>query len=497
MGQSGPANQASAAAFLDLGAFNNGSATTRGVITMVNGKVGDTLTVGGPFVGAPGNSILALDAFLGGPGSTADQLILLGGSAGQTLIRIKDVNKGPGALNPDGIVLVQGATSAGDFALDPSQPHYDPTLHGIDKGLFVYPLAYVGTNEELVGVPGAPALQLATMASAAEQVWSSTSPGGDSAESLRASFASGGDGPRVWAKALNGGASRLNGGRTLMGEAGFASQADVGPPMSAEVSGAATVSAFGMTYGFNTSYAQNTSALITGVDFGRHVGQRSAWSWGLSTGYLESQQSFSQSSALALYSGAMAALHGAFIAGGFYVDGDAKLTMLKVSYASVWPGAGAPGASITTFGGEAEAGWRAALGGGWRLEPSGSLSVQSSSLGAVTVAGTAVRFGAADSVRVGLGTKLEGGWRLFGAELKSDTALRFWDELAGANVLDLGGSGAGYALPDQIGGAFADASEALSLESRDGKSSAFVSGAYRWKSNYQAAQIAAGVKLRW
>lgn len=498
VGQTGPT--ASTSSFVNVGHFNNGGFGSTGVVSMVNGKEGDVFNVSGLFTGAAGQSVLALDAFLGGPGSKADQLRLSSGSAGQTLIRINDTNTGEGALNAKGIVLVQGATAAGDFILDPSQPNYDPTLHGIQHGLFVYPLTFVGGAEELVGVPGLPAAQFATMASAAEQVWSSTSPGSDAADSLRLSLSGSGDAPRVWGKALNWGASRMAAGQLSLGAEGVLNSLQAGGdrPMSDQVSQSASVNAFGQTYGFNTSYSQSTSALVAGFDLGRRVGQDSAWSWGLSTGYVESQQSFAQDSSVALYDGAMAAVHAAYVSrGGFYLSGDVKMTTLKVTYLTAWSGMGRQTGNITTFGGEAQAGWRRPLNGTWTVQPEASLAVQSSRLGTLVVSDTPLNFGQASSARVSVGARLEGGWTLGGWSLKTTTSLRGVDELQDANTLRLQAIDTGYVLPDQIGGAFADLGQSVSLDRADGRVSAFFSGAYRVRPGYQAAQAAVGLKLRW
>ncbi|MGA0601754.1 hypothetical protein ACO2Q3_13695 [Caulobacter sp. KR2-114] len=500
VGLTGPAAAASTTSFVNVGHFNNGGFGSTGVVSMVNGKEGDVFNVSGLFTGAPGESVLALDAFLGGPGSKADQLRLSSGSAGQTLIRINDTNTGDGALNAKGIVLVQGATAAGDFILDPSQPNYDPALHGIQHGLFVYPLTFSGGNEQLIGVPGLPAAQFATMASAAEQVWSSTSPGADAADNLRFSLSGSAEAPRVWGKALNWGASRLAAGQLSLGADGAWNSLQAGGdrPMSTSVSQSASVNAFGQTFGFNTSYSQSTSALVTGFDLGRRVGQDSAWSWGLTTGYVESQQSFAQGSSAALYGGAMVAAHGAYVTrGGFYLSGDVKMTALKVTYLTAWAGMGRQTGAITTFGGEAQAGWRRALTGTWTVQPEASLAVQSSRLGTLVVSDTPLAFGQASSARVSVGARLDGAWTLGGWSLKSSTSLKGVDELQDANTLRLQAVDTGYVLPDQIGGAFADLGQSLSLDSRDGKVSAFVSGAYRVRPGYQAAQGAVGLRLRW
>ena len=508
--QIGVGSGPTAAAFNDLGAFNNGSASALGLVSMLDGHVGDTLTVSGLFTGAAGHSLLGLDVQLGGPGWRADVLILQGGSAGQTLIRVNDVLHGHAALNPGGIVLVQGSSAASTFALDPTQAGYDPVTKGIDKGLFTYPLVYSGGAEVLVGEPGLPAHQLATLGAAAEDIWSAIAPGDQSEAHLALGLANGGEdaspGLYFWAQALNGGPSRLNGGQTLMGRANFAS--DPGPLAGAPQSGSlaglaqqtASFSAYGMTYGFDTGYAQAVSALITGVDLAHHVDDRQAWSWGVSTGYLESQQSFTAGASIAQYQGALAAVHGAYVnTAGFHVAGDVKMTALQVSYLTAWGGGGAdaPNAAIDTFGAEADAGWTRPLAAGWTLDPVASLSMQSSKLGVLSLSGVDVRFGDASSVRLGLGARLSGGGRIFGLDWKSQSSLTMWDELRGANTLDLVAAGAGQVLPDPIGGTFADAAESLSFAAPDGRASAFVSGAVRWKSDYEAAQIAMGVKLAW
>ena len=506
IGQDGASGAPSAANFFDLGAFNNGSSTATGVVSMINRHVGDSVTVSGLFTGAAGHSFLGLDVQLGGPGSLADELTLNGGSAGQTLIRVNDVLRGHGALNPGGIVLVLGSSAASTFALDPTQPGYDPVTKGIDKGLFTYPLVFDGGTEKLVGEPGLSAHQMATWGAAAEDIWSSTDPGDQSEQHLAFSLANGGDeaapGLHFWAQALNGGPSRLNGGQTLMGRANFGGDGlmQAGAPLAGVAQQTATFSGYGMTYGFNTGYAQGVAALITGVDLARHVGDRDAWSWGVSTGYLESRQSFTDGASLAQYQGAMAAIHGAYVnVSGFHVAGDVKMTALQLSYATAWGGgeADTPNATIDTFGAEANAGWTRPIGGGWTLEPVASLSMQTSKLGALAIQGVDVRFGDASSVRLGFGARLNGGGRIFGLAWKSQSSLTMWDEVRGANTLELIGAGPGSVLPDPIGGTFADAAQSFSLQSPDGRASAFVSGGYRWKSDYQAAQLAMGLKLAW
>ncbi len=154
VGLTTPSPTATASVFNGLGAFTNGSSTATGTISMVNGVVGDSLTIAAPFVGVSGHSVLYLDAFLGGAGSTADQLHLAGGSSGVTLISIHNTNPASGALNSGGIVLVTGSSAATTFAINPATAHYDALHNGIDAGLFLYTLADSQGNEVLIGSAG-------------------------------------------------------------------------------------------------------------------------------------------------------------------------------------------------------------------------------------------------------------------------------------------------------------------------------------------------------
>ncbi|MFN7001783.1 MAG: autotransporter outer membrane beta-barrel domain-containing protein, partial [Elioraea tepidiphila] len=104
-----------------------------GLITMVDGRQGDTFVLALPagVYNGQANGRLAVDAFLGGPGSTSDVLNVAGNVTGQTAILVSDTNAGPGALNSVGIpvVIVGGTTSAGNFFL-PDGP--------IQKGFYDY-----------------------------------------------------------------------------------------------------------------------------------------------------------------------------------------------------------------------------------------------------------------------------------------------------------------------------------------------------------------------
>jgi hypothetical protein len=151
----GQADGPSVTEFSNLGSFANGSATATGVLSMVNHQPGAVLNVHAPFVGAPGHSVLTLNASLRASGSTADVMNLTAGSSGRTLLRIANSGGSDEAPDPKGVVLVTGATSDADFALDPDQPNFDARAQGIRRGGAVYRLTFDNHNVVLVGAPEA------------------------------------------------------------------------------------------------------------------------------------------------------------------------------------------------------------------------------------------------------------------------------------------------------------------------------------------------------
>jgi autotransporter family porin len=125
--------------FTGLERFEN-----KGLITMVDGKTGDSLTMSNRPRGTDlnfrgsGRSTLGVDTFLGGPGSKSDTLTVEGTPTGRTRLSGNNVNPGPGVLNRQGIpvVYVDGNVNARKFYLQ--KP--------IDTDFFDYDLVFVPTG---------------------------------------------------------------------------------------------------------------------------------------------------------------------------------------------------------------------------------------------------------------------------------------------------------------------------------------------------------------
>ncbi len=174
--------------FTGLERFEN-----KGLITMVDGKAGDSFTMsntpGGTdlnFRGS-GRSTLGVDTFLGGPGSKSDTLTVEGTTTGRTRLSVNNVNPGPGVLNRQGIpvVYVDGNVNASNFYLE--KP--------IDAGFFDYDLVFTPTGSgrfDLKSHPGGGSHILPHVITATHEVFhQSTETWFDQTVDLRAVLARG------------------------------------------------------------------------------------------------------------------------------------------------------------------------------------------------------------------------------------------------------------------------------------------------------------------
>jgi len=157
--------------FTGLERFEN-----KGLITMVDGRIGDRFTIsntpGGTdtFFEGSGQSTLAVDTFLGGPGSKSDTLVIQGSASGRNCLDLNNVNPGPGQLNREGIpvAFVDGTVKA-------SNPYLDKP---IDIGLLKYELFFVPTGSgrfELRSHAGGGAHVLPQIVTASHQTFHNTS----------------------------------------------------------------------------------------------------------------------------------------------------------------------------------------------------------------------------------------------------------------------------------------------------------------------------------
>jgi hypothetical protein len=457
----------------DLGAFNNGSAGATGEVSLIGGSIGNVLNIAAPFTGVAGHSVVTLRADL--LAGTADQLHLTGGSAGLTSLRV--VNTLTGGLQfAAPIVLVTGAT-AGTFSLDPASTNYSIEHGGvIDQGLIFRPLTFSGGVYALdAAQPDTRARQLPTVLTGAQGVWYSTSPWLNRQADLRDALAydkSAADKTGFWMKAVGDWSNRQQ--------------------TRSYVSG-------GTTYSFNTSYDQTTTAIVGGFDMLRNHGAAQYWVFGLTGGYIGSDQRFKALGDHVSFSGGMVGAYATYLNGGVYVDTTLKANRLTAKFNAPGLGLGASNADVNSLGVQLDAGDRHVLGAsGVTLEPLGTLAYVRTTMGALSLAGGSVHFADADSFKASVGLRLNGD---VGSseqiKVKASATARVWDEFEADNRSTLTGFGPDAAVADKFNGAYGDISTGLNVFDTKGRASGFLTVGYKFKSGFNDTGVTAGFRYQW
>lgn len=499
VGADGPAAAAMSTTFAHLGAFNNGSSRSTGVISMVNGRAGDSLTISGAFTGESGHSVLVVDAFLGGPGSMAD-VLHLNGSSGRTSIIVNDVNPGPGALNKAGITLVTGVTGRNGFVIDPSTPNYDRRFDGIDHGFYLYELDIKGGTAALTSRPGVKAAHGPSLMTAAQQIFNATGLDDRLAEAItgdRLERSEHGE-HRFWMNASNWRPSRLSQAREAlwdspldMGGGGLESSTEVGRTfLSAAASG------HGPDLAMDAGYAQNTASLISGADLVRRSGPDTAFVLGLVSGYVQSDVTFNVGQDSAAFDGAVFGVYSSYRAGGLRLDGDLRGNFMRVRYAADRSET-ASTTHLRVVGANLAARYRFDLGARWRFEPEIDLAASGISADDLAAFGQVVRFTGGQSLRTSVGARLAGdlGNRAWRVDLSAEA--RLVNEWAGRNGVVIGLGEDALPLNDTLAGVYGDLSTRLDVGARNGRISGFVSAAVRERASFSAATASGGFRFRW
>jgi len=450
--------------------------TNAGQIDLSTGAAGTQSLTGTTtaFIGVAGGMI-ATRADLAGPGAAAN-LLTVASTAGANTIQVVDGGgvAGNAPLSSGGIVLVHtgaAGANAAAFTLNPGSSGYaafGPNAAGLVKGLWLYTLANTGQNEVLVSQPGPGAFAAPIVATAAQDIWYADGPWQDRQADLRDSslLTPGSLGtftPGVWMKASGDWASRTD---------------RIDPPA-------------GFTY--DLDYRQDTYDVAGGVDGAGHVGAGTGLI-GVAVGYLNSAVDFDSHVGLAdqSYEGWTASVYATYIQDRFFVDGEVKGDFLTLKTSAL-----VSSTSVDTWGGQVESGYRLPVGAG-SLEPVGTLAYAVTTIGDNAVAGTALHYGDEDSFRGALGLRYAVpvvANDSYAIKLAVDG--RVWDEFDGDNKATLVSAGLPVGIADNFSGVFGEVGGALDLYSKDGHSSAFLSGSYKFKNDYNEGKVAIGYRYQW
>ena len=456
-----------------------------------DGQINDRILAAGTTFTGSGASRLVMDASLGATVQTgcavltaADCLGLTGGStAGATQILVNDIGgSASGALNTTGIVLVDvtgaGATAASNFALDPTSAGWRADANSadgvIDKGLFFYDLVLDGKQHKLVGLPDADVFEFSTIGTAAQSAWyTTTGVWLDRQADLRQQLEGiDGSGAGVWMKIAGSAATR---DRT--------SSYDV----------------LGTTYSFDTSYDQNTVALIGGLDF-MGGGSGKAWVIGGQIGYVDSDVSYDASSTVTSLEGMTLGLYGTYVSGSFFVDGIVNANMLDYDHQNVTlapAGSNVFSGEINSLGFQVEGGWTVPLGANGFFEPLASVSYLNTDIDAATVPGSVINWDDQTSLRASLGGRL--GLDADHGTFSSQWAItaRYWNEFEGDNGLTVDSGGADLDINDDFSGSFGELGVSVNLFGADDRFSAFLNIGTKFNDDYTSAEGSLGLRWRW
>jgi len=454
-----------------------------GVVSLVNGRVGDSLVIpGAAYVGAPGAKF-EIDTAVGTPGGktgAASDTLTIGTSSGVTSVVIHDVSGGFGAYNPGGIPIVIGATHPGDFVLDPASSYYAQTGFGpvIDKpGLFFSQLAVTPGATVLVSAPKVEAFQFSTLASQIESLWYADTARADRQTDLRDQLATGDPAlsghPTVWAKV----------------DGAVIDRSDI-----------QNYTAGPASYRYDASYNQDVEEFSFGIDGAQRTGQGGGATYGVYAGYVGSETRFTVDSTQTLVNGWSLNSHAGYSwPNGLFVNAqvgaDWFIAKLK---APDLEGFSNPHTNIAVWGASVESGRRWTLAPGLAIEPSVSVAYMDGVIDTPPASiGAAFQFSDPQSLRVGAGFRLIGspaalssGW-----SIRYAASARLEDDLLASNRTTLLNAGPDFVDQDSFAKVFAEAGGNVIADGPGGWSvSAGLRG--RWNDRYSEAGANAAVKLR-
>ena len=482
VGGAGAAQAAASLTIANVPVINNS-----GVIDVHDGAGNRSFTTAAKLNGT-GAATLYDDAFLGAPGSPASA-VTIGGSSGLTSIRVNNTNLGGvGSYIPDpanGIVLVTGATALNNFQLSPlSTGANGPGLpsgatNAISApGMFFYDLAANGNKIVLISAPKVAAFQFAQVGAIAGDTWYTTTQSWFERQADLRDTLDGraeGSSPAVWMKIV-GDWSRRDSSESLV--------------------------IAGKTYGYDTSYRGDTTAVIAGVDLLHGAGKDTAWVVGVQGGYVDANERFRNSSTRLNLTGGVVGVYASYLKGGLFVDGIVNGDILTGDWnlpsLGVGPAPWTASSHVNTWGGQLESGYAFPIGASSSVEPLGSIAYGRTSTGHLGLAlGDSQAFGNSDTLRGSLGGRVATTAAFQYYKVKLALEARVWDEFDGKTTTALTGGGAPFLNANDISGVYGEVKGEANLFAVGNKLSAFVDTGIKWKTRYQDTSVSLGVRYQW
>ena len=447
-----PAASLSTTTFTGLTALNNS-----GLMTMVNGLAGDSLSTTGTYTGS-GAGALAIDV-QAAPVAVVDHFSAGGATTGSTAVTLVPIGN-PGLVNGNPV-----GSSATAFTVAPGS---------VNEGFIHYGIAYnAGTgNYQLFGTPNGAAYETAMLGEAQNNLWYKTSDAWSDHMSELRDAQSAGDptisGVHTWG-VFNGGEFDRSANRSF--------------------------TAFGVTSNYNIGYNQNYVGGELGID-GTSTMYGGAVVYGLSGGYIDSHSYFGgtgdQFDAHAYNIGAYAGWQ----AGGLFINGlvkyDSGETDMKGTFAGY-----RVSQNYNQWGGTLEAGYRFGMGSAWYLEPVGSISYVKGDSHDFTALGATFHFGDDDSSRgkLGLrtGTSMDIGW---GSKLAPYAHIEAVDEFKGNQSVTFTSAGQTIVFGNNTPKTYGEAGVGVDLMAHNGFT-AFFEGHGDFGNDIHGYGSRIGVRYKW
>ena len=474
--------------FIGLERFEN-----RGLITMVDGQIGDQFrisnTPGGTdtvFTGSSG-STLGVDTFLGGPGSKSDTLVIEGSAKGRTRLAVNNVNPGPGRLNREGIpvVFVDGNVNASNFYLD--KP--------IDTGFFEYDLFFVPTGSgffELRSHAGGGAHVLPQIVTTIHETFhNSTETWFDRSTDLRALLARGSVcddiarpeervrcqdlydvTPAVWAR---GAGSWFN------------------------FDGNATTKANGRTYRYDLGHDLNIWQVESGVDFGKEAGLTpdDILVLGVLGGAVKSALDYNALARSYDISSLEAGAYATYLRGGFFLD-----TLFKAFFGTLEPKGAVefPETLDTqTYGLRVDSGYR--FGGvkdGPFVEPLATVAVSWTHIDDFSHKGNTIDFSDDEQVRGRLGMRVGTSSQIWeGTTFEPFLIGSVWGLLSDDSSAKLTSTGNTFVFTDEPDDVWGEISGGVNFFNPEAQTSVFAKMDYIFADNSEGVSAKAGMRISW
>ncbi|MDB5725530.1 MAG: hypothetical protein JWQ16_2284 [Novosphingobium sp.] len=446
-----------AVTFAGLEAFNN-----NGTISLVNGHVGDTLTLPGTYVGLAG-SVLAVD--INASTATGDRLIVVGAATGTTGVVLNNISS-TNAAATNGIVVATGGagSSAATFRL----ANQSQNIGFINYQVVASAVAGGGSSFALVGTPGDSVLHFLKINEAAQALWYK------SADVVSTHLSEVRD--AKWS------ADAVAGGRVwgvMYGGVQTRDSSDTG-------------SAFGLSRTVDTSYKQDAFGGQIGVDLGGTSGG-SSLVFGLTGGYLNSQLTFQNTADRTSFDVVNGGVYASFTSGSLFANALAK-------YDHYWIKSRSPAANFSdryqgnSYGAQGEIGMRFGSDT-FYAEPVISGAYVQTDLDSPELTNAALDFDKLDGLRGKAGLRIGSAFNLGANRAVVYASGNAVHEFKGRQGLNFTSGGTTFSYRNSRIGTYGEGKIGLSIVSQGGVTG-FVEGFGNYSSDYKGGGARAGLRIK-